>query len=94
MYRVAITGIGIVSCLGNSTETVGEALRLGKSGIIVDENRKKLGFRSPLTGIIRDFDPQKVLPKKNRKTMPDFAVQTYAAVMDALHMSGLNQKEI
>ena len=94
MYRVAITGIGIVSCLGNSIEIVGKALRRGKSGIIVDENRKKLGFRSPLTGAIRDFDPKKVLPKKNRKTMPDFAVQTYSAVMDALYMSGLNQKEI
>jgi len=94
MYRVAITGIGIVSCLGNSIETVGEALRRGKSGIIVDENRKKLGFRSPLTGAIQDFDPKKVLPKKKRKTMPDFAVQTYSAVMDALWMSGLSQKEI
>ena len=94
MYRVAITGIGIVSCLGSNVETVGDALRKGKSGIVSDEERKKLGFRSHLTGIIRDFDPQKVLSRKQRKAMPDFAVQAYAAAMDALRMSGLHAEEI
>lgn len=94
MHRVAITGVGIVSCLGNTVETVAGALRAGKSGIIFDENRRKLGFRSPLTGTIRDFDPRKVLSKKQCKTMPDFAVQTYAAAMDALLMSGLSPEEV
>jgi 3-oxoacyl-[acyl-carrier-protein] synthase I len=94
MHRTAITGIGIISCLGNDTETVGEALRKGKSGIVTDENRIKLGFRSPLTGMIKGFDPEKYLSKKHRKTMPDFAVHAYAAVTDAIKMSGLDQDEI
>jgi len=94
MYRVAITGIGIVSCLGNGPKTVGDALYQGRSGIVIDEARIKLGFRSPLTGALRDFNPQKVLSRKQRKTMPDFAVQAYMAVMDSLQMSGLRQKEI
>ena len=41
MYRVAITGIGIISCLGTTFEDVGDSLRNGKSGIVVDEERIK-----------------------------------------------------
>jgi len=94
MYRVAITGIGIISCLGNDIETVGSALRQGKSGIIIDEKRKELGFRSPLTGHIKDFTPHETLSKKQQKTMPDFAVQAYTAARDALALSGLALQDI
>ena len=94
MHKVAITGIGIVSCLGCDPETVGAALRAGRSGIVVDEERRRRGFRSPLTGVIRDFDPARVLSKKQRKTMPDFAVQAYAAARDALAMAGLGGDDI
>jgi 3-oxoacyl-[acyl-carrier-protein] synthase I len=94
MYRTAITGIGIISCLGNDMETVADALYKGKSGIIADEERLKMGFRSPLTGVVKNFDPEKYLSKKHRKTMPDFAVHAFAAAMDALKMSGLDQADI
>ena len=94
LHRVAITGIGIISCIGNSPDAVGENLRKGTSGIVVDPERKELGFRSPLTGRIRDFDAKQVLPRKYLKTMPEFAIQAYAAVMHALEMSGLSRKEI
>ncbi len=94
MNRVVITGIGIVSCLGTDTKTVGESLRQGRSGIIYDTRRAELGFRSPLTGAIEGFSPEKVLSKKQRKTMPDFAVQAYAAAMEALEMSGLAPEDI
>lgn len=94
MFRVAITGVGIISCLGNDRESVGRALLLGKSGIVLDPQRQSLGFRSPLTGVIRDFDPSRHLSKKQRKTMPDFAVWTHAAAMDALEQAGLAPEEI
>ena len=94
MHKVAITGIGIVSCLGTGADKVGKALREGKSGIIFDKERQALGFRSPLTGAIADFDPQSVLTKKHRKTMPDFAVWAYAAALEAIIMSGLNEAEL
>jgi 3-oxoacyl-[acyl-carrier-protein] synthase-1 len=94
MHRVAITGVGIISCLGNDVETVADALRQGKSGVVVDENRIDVGFRSPLTGKIKGFDGRKILSRKQRKTMPDFAVQAYAAVQEALCMSGLGSGEI
>jgi 3-oxoacyl-[acyl-carrier-protein] synthase-1 len=94
MYRVAITGTGIVSCLGNDPETVTAALRQGRSGIVVDEERLRLGFRSPLTGAVRGFDPEAILSRKQRKTMPEFAIQAYSAASDALRMAGLSAEEI
>lgn len=94
MHRVAITGVGIVSCLGNTVDAVGGALRAGTSGIIVDPERIKRGFRSPLTARISDFSPSAVLSKKALKTMPDFAVQAYAAARDAIQMAGLSPEEV
>lgn len=91
MYRVAITGIGIVSCLGSDVETVGRALRAGQSGIVLDEERRRLGFRSALTGFIPEHQ-QARLSKKQCKTMPEFAVQAHAAASDALAMSGLPEE--
>jgi 3-oxoacyl-[acyl-carrier-protein] synthase-1 len=94
MNRIAITGIGIISCLGNDTDIVGKALRQGKSGIVIDETRIKMGFRSPLTGKIEGFIPEAYLSRKQRKTMPDFAIHAYAAVMNALEMAGLDEDDV
>ncbi len=93
MYRVAITGIGIVSCMGNDLESVGAALRAGRSGIISDPQRLELGFRSPLTGQIQNFDTS-ILSRKQRKSMPDFAVWSYASAQAALELSGLTEAAI
>ncbi|MDH4100526.1 MAG: beta-ketoacyl-[acyl-carrier-protein] synthase family protein [Nitrospirota bacterium] len=94
MHRVVITGIGIVSCLGSNVTEVGEALHLGESGIVIDENRLKLGFRSPLTGMPKGFNPDSVLSRKQRKTMPDFALQAYKAAIDAIDMARLAPEQI
>jgi 3-oxoacyl-[acyl-carrier-protein] synthase-1 len=93
LHRVAITGIGIVSCLGNDLQTVGDALREGRSGIVIDPQRTKLGFRSPLTGLIQDFDSS-ILSRKQRKSMPDFAVWSYASAASALELAGLDAESI
>lgn len=91
LNRVAITGIGIISCLGCDVDSVSDALRQGRSGIVVDEERKSLGFRSALTGRIDGFDGKKVLSRKERKSMPEFAVQAYAASRQALDMAALDE---
>ena len=93
MHRVAITGVGIVSCLGNDLESVGAALREGRSGIAVDPRRIELGFRSPLTGQIRGFDPS-ILSRKQRKSMPEFSIWAYASAAAALTMAGLEQEDL
>lgn len=94
MHSVVITGIGIISCLGNDVNTVAEALRQGRSGIVVDEARRAMGFRSPLTGMIRGFSSDTYLSKKMRKSMPDFAIQAHAAVMDALKLAKLAPEDV
>lgn len=94
MYKVAITGVGIVSCLGNDAQAVAASLRAGRSGVLVDEERVRRGFRSPLTGMVRGFEVGELLPKKQRKTMPDFAVWAFAAVREALGQAGLAAEEI
>jgi 3-oxoacyl-[acyl-carrier-protein] synthase I len=94
MHRVAITGVGIVSCLGSEPQRVAAALRGGTSGIVLDPERQRLGFRSSLTGALQDFDSASRLSRKQRKTMPDFAIQAYHAADDALTMAGLAAEEI
>jgi len=93
MHEVAITGIGIVSVLGSSAESVSTALYNGQSGIITDDERIELGFESPLTGAIKNFDPKIKLTRKQRKTMTDHAIQAHAAATEALEISGLQPEE-
>lgn len=93
MYRVAITGVGIVSCLGNDRDAVASALYEGRSGIVSDPERTEMGFASSLTGAI-DFSCKNYLTRKQRKTMPDFAVQAYAAVADALEHAKFAPEEL
>ena len=94
LNRVAITGVGIVSCLGCDAEAVTDSLRAGRSGIVLDSQRMELGFRSALTGQINGFDAKKVLGRKERKSMSDFAIQAYAATRQALTMAQIEDEEL
>ncbi len=93
MYRVAITGIGIISCLGRDIETVGAALRNGQSGIVADLERLALGYRSPLTGLIQ-CDVEAGLSRKQKKTMPEFAQWAYASAVDALAQADWTEEQL
>ena len=68
MNRVAITGIGVISTLGNDTDTVSRALYRGRSDIVSDPERLRRGFSSSLTGVVKDFDPSAWLNRKQLKT--------------------------
>ncbi|OBQ50146.1 beta-ketoacyl synthase [Halodesulfovibrio spirochaetisodalis] len=95
MHRVAVTGIGIVSCLGLDLDTVQESLKQGKSGIQVVKEREELGFFSPLSGVITDFDYAGCgLTRRQKKTMPNFTIQAYSAVTQALQTAGLTAEDI
>ncbi len=93
MQRVVITGIGIISCLGTDPDTVARSLYEGRSGVVRDEERLALGFASGLTGKVV-FDATTRFSRKQRKTMPDFAMQACAAAMDALQHAGLDPSEV
>jgi 3-oxoacyl-[acyl-carrier-protein] synthase-1 len=88
--RVAITGMGVISCLGLNCEEVQNSLATGKSGIELLPNRKEIGFQSGLSGVIRNFDEKKILDRKKRKSMPEFALWAWAAIKQALDQSGLD----
>lgn len=95
MHRVAITGIGIVSCLGLNLDSVQKSLRLGKSGIQIVKQREDMGFFSPLSGVIDGFDYAGCgLTRRQRKTMPNFTIQAYSAVTQALTKAGLQAEDI
>ena len=89
MRRVAVTGVGLVSVLGVTRERIADSLYHARSGVVFDPLRLEQGFRSALTGRIADFDPARHLTRKQRKSMPDFAVWAHAACMDALEQAGL-----
>ncbi|MCL1985574.1 MAG: beta-ketoacyl-[acyl-carrier-protein] synthase family protein, partial [Betaproteobacteria bacterium] len=94
MRRVVVTGVGLVSVLGVTREQVADALYYARSGVIADPSRLARGFRSTLTGHIVGFDPARHLNRKQRKSMPDFAVQAHAAAMDALEQAGLEPEDL
>ena len=79
MRRVAITGLGIVSSIGNNTEEVTSSLREGRSGITFSEEYKELGFRSHIHGSIK-LDLDAAVDKKIRRFMGDGAAYNYVAM--------------
>ena len=86
--RVAITGMGIISCLGNGCDQVRQSLRWGVSGIRILPQRRALGFQSALSGVIGNFDPKQYLTRKQRKTLPEFGIWAWAAIEQAITQAG------
>ncbi len=93
-HRVAITGLGIVSSLGGDCATVARALYTGASGILLDPERKRLGFASGLTGAIPSYIPTFPLSRKQKKTMPDFVQWAADACMQAVSQSGMDPADL
>ena len=95
MRRVAITGLGIVSVLGQDLETVSQSLRAGKSGIVASQTRRELGFASPLTGQLSAWDGGKSrLSRKLRRSMAEPAAYAAVAALDAIEHSGLDPERL
>ena len=88
--QVAVTGLGIVSCLGLSRGEVAAALREGRSGIRLLPERRALGFQSALSGVIVGFDERQVLDRKRRKTLPQYGLWAWAAVEQALDQADID----
>jgi 3-oxoacyl-[acyl-carrier-protein] synthase I len=89
--RVVITGMGIYSCIGTSLEEVKGSLYHGKSGIVLDENRKGFGFRSGLTGVVPKPDLKNLLNRRQRISMGEESEYAYIATLDALKQANVNQ---
>src|SRR5210317_1912440 len=93
MRRVVVTGMGIVSCLGNDKQTVSDALREGRSGITFNESFAEIGLRSHVCGSV-EIDLEARIDRKARRFMGDAAAYAYVAMQDAVTDSGLHEAQV
>lgn len=93
MKRVVITGLGIVSCLGNDKQSVTESLREGKSGIRFQQEYKDMGMRSHVAGSI-DIDVDAHIDRKVKRFMGDAAAYAYIAMQQAIDDAKLEQEQV
>lgn len=82
--RIVITGIGIISPLGNTTETTWSNIKAGKSGIDLIKNFDTEKYSVKFAGQIKDFDIKKYINPKDANKMDDFLQYGYAAGIDAV----------
>ncbi len=99
MNRVVITGIGIYSSIGKNLEEVKSSLYEGKSGIVLDEERKSYGYQSGLTGKLERPNLKGILDRRSRVCMPDHAEYAYVSTSEAVKNANLsaeyfNQHEV
>lgn len=93
MRRVVVTGMGVVSSIGDNVEQVKQSLWNATSGIAADEDMIKHGFRSQISGAPK-LDWEQVLDRKERRFMGAGAAWNYIAMKEAIAMSGLEDKDI
>ena len=93
MRRVVVTGMGIVSSIGNSTQEVLASLREGKSGIVRAEKYAELGFRCQVHGEPK-IDWQAQVPRKPKRFMEAGVGWNYIAMEQAIRDAGLETKDV
>ena len=93
MKRVVITGLGIVSSIGNNLNEVLKSLQLEKSGISFNKEQADLGFRSHVCGDV-SADIKKLVPRKDLRFMGDGAAYSHISMAEAINDSNLSQDEI
>jgi 3-oxoacyl-[acyl-carrier-protein] synthase I len=92
MRRVVVTGMGIVSSIGNNVQEVTTSLREARSGIVAAEKYKELGFRCQVHGApTYDLD---TVDRRVRRFMGDGAAWNYVAMQQAIADSGLEEKDV
>ena len=83
MRRVVVTGLGIVSCIGNT-----------KSGIVFSEEYKKYNFRSQVIGTIKNLNLDEHIDRKQKRFMGGGSAYNFISLKEAIKESGLEEKDI
>ena len=91
--RVVVTGLGIVSSIGNNKEEVAASLREGRSGIVANEEYAEMGFRSQVCGAL-NIDLKELIDRKVKRFMGDGAAYNYIAMQQAIEDSGLDESQV
>ena len=94
MRRVVISGLGIVSSIGNNADDVTDALRKGTSGITRSEEYAELGFRCQVYGKPPEMDLADHVDKRALRFMGEGAAWNYVAMQQAIEDARLEEKEI
>ena len=91
--RVVVTGLGIVSSIGNNREEVEASLRAGRSGIVANEEYAEMGFRSQVCGAL-NIDLKELIDRKIKRFMGDGAAYNYIAMQEAIEDAGLDESQV
>ena len=93
MRRVVVTGMGVVSCLGNDLDTVSRSLRESRAGIRFVPEYQELGLRSQVAGV-PEIDLAAAIDRKLKRFMGDAAAYAYVAARDAIAAAGLDDAQV
>jgi 3-oxoacyl-[acyl-carrier-protein] synthase I len=88
--RVVITGMGIYSCIGTSLDEVKDSLYKGKSGIVLDAERKEFGFQSALTGMVPKPELKELLTRRQRISVGEETEYAYMATLEAMKNANID----
>ncbi len=93
MRRVVVTGLGVISSLGNNKIEVLDSLKNGRSGIRFSEVQAEMGFRSHVNGPI-DIDLAEAIDRKILRFMGGSAAYNYIAMQEAIEDAGLSEEQV
>ncbi len=93
MRRVVVTGLGAVSCIGNTPEDITDALKAGRSGIVANENFKEMGLRSHVSGSV-NINVKEHIDRKVLRFMGEAAAYAYIAMQKAIDDAGLEEGDV
>ena len=93
MRRTVITGIGIVSCLGNNKTEVLDSLKHGRSGIRHNESYVEVGMRSHVSGTVQ-IDTAELIDRKILRFMGDASAYAYLSMQEAIEDAGLSEDQV
>jgi 3-oxoacyl-[acyl-carrier-protein] synthase-1 len=93
MRRVVVTGLGIVSSIGNNADEVSASLKAGRSGITANAAMAEHGFRSQIAGAV-DLDTAEHIDKRTLRFMGPGAAYSYIAMGQAIADAGLGEDDV
>ena len=93
MRRVVVTGIGIVSCLGNDKDAVLDSLQNGRSGIRFNPEYEAVGMRSLVSGSVQ-IDTAELIERKVLRFMGDGSAYAYIAMQQAIDDANLSESQV
>lgn len=93
LNRVVVTGMGIISCIGNNVNEVLDSLKAGKSGITKSDEYAEMGFRSQVFGK-PNIDLKEMIDKRLLRFMGDGAAYCHLAMEQAIEMAGLVKEQV